>query len=139
MHIILFKPVPIYQFVSIMSNEAYFYLHSLFNKQNNRIWSKESRFKVFEVSLNILEFLVLCEISASHIFETYFFSSAVNHHAYLEMLNNFFCSKLIKTRDYKKYYFQQDRAPSHMVNEVQSRSTKRFGEKFIDSKKCPHA
>ena len=55
----------------------------------------------------------------------------------LEMIQNFFIPRVSKTQDYGKGYFQQDGATAHTAIAVQTYMTERFGEKFIDKKKCP--
>jgi hypothetical protein len=52
--------------------------------------------------------LVWCGISAAKIYGPYFFEETVNQHNYLEMLQNFFCPKHLRTESNKNYYFQQD-------------------------------
>ena len=75
--------------------------------------------------------LVWCAISASKIYGPFFFLENVNQDNYLEMLQNFFWPKHLRTENYKKYYFQQDGARPHTAKIVQSWLTSKFLSKFI--------
>lgn len=121
----------------ICTDEAYFYLTLPINKQNNRIWSHSKPEEGIEIPLNDEKILVWCAISANKIYGVYYFEDSVNQHNYLEMLQNFFWPKHLRTSDYKKYYFQQDGATPHTANAVQSWLTSKFSGKFIDKKMWP--
>ena len=63
-----------------------------------------------EYKLHDKKIMVWAGISASKVYATYFFERTVNQFNYVEMLKDFFWPKLLRTPDYKKYYFQQDGA-----------------------------
>jgi hypothetical protein len=113
------------------SDEAYFYLTLPLNQQNNRVWSKSQPCVGVEQPLYDKKILVWCAISANRVFGPYFFEDSVNQHNYLEMLQNFFWPKVLRTADYKKYYFQQDGATPHTAISVQTWLSGRFGTKFM--------
>ena len=119
------------------SDEAYFYLTESVNKQNNRMWLKERPVDWIERPLNDAKVLVWCAISAKKIYGPFFFENTVNQHTYLDMLKTFLWTKHPKTAEYKKYYFQQDGAPAHTANIVQTWLKSKFGDKFIDKKNWP--
>ena len=81
--------------------------------------------------------LVWCAISASRVYGPHFFERTVNKHNYLEMIENFFWPRVLRTKKYKKYYFQQDGASSHTANKVQKYLKSKFHEKFMDKNKWP--
>jgi hypothetical protein len=95
-----------------VSDEAYFYL-------TYRIWDIERFTDGIKKPLHFLKLLVFCAISATKIYGPYYFLTSVNQHNYLEMLKVWFWPKHLRTSEYKKYYFQQDGAPSHTSNIVQ--------------------
>ena len=121
----------------IFSDEAYFYLTLPVNKQNNRIWSKESPLNGVEKPLRDEKIMVWCAISVKRVFGPFFFSDYVNSRNYLEMLKTFFWPKILNTAEYKKYHFQQDGARPHTATAVQTWLTSRFGPKFITKEKWP--
>lgn len=121
----------------IASDEAYFYLTESSNKQNNRIWAAERPSEGIERPLQDEKILVFCAISAVKIYGPYFFSTSVDQHNYLEMLEKWFWPKHLRTLEYKKYYFQQDGAPPHTANIVQKWLASKFGKKFLDKKMWP--
>ena len=53
------------------------------------------------------------------------------------MLKTFFWPKFLKTFNYKKYYFQQDGAPPHKADNVQTWLNEKFSKKFIPKEKWP--
>ena len=81
--------------------------------------------------------LVWCAISANRIFGPYFFEESVNKDNYLQMLQNIFWPKQLRTAAYQKYYFQQDGATPHTANIVQEYLRAKFSTKFIDKKMWP--
>ena len=101
------------------SDEAYFYLTLPPNKQNNRQWGSSQLVVGTEKPLHDEKVLVWCAISANGVFGPFFFKDYVNQHNYLEMLKENFWPKVLRTPDYKKYYFQQDGARPHTAIEVQ--------------------
>lgn len=121
----------------IFSDEAWFTLKESVNKQNNRLWLKSKPTEVTELPLHGKKVMVWCAVSAKRIFGPYFFDQTVNQHVYLEMLKKFFWPKMIKTRDYEKYRFQQDGASSHTADLVQKWLSDNFKMKFIDKSKWP--
>ena len=116
----------------IFSDEAYFGLTEKVNKQNNRLWLEKKTEEVHEMPLYDDKILVWCAISATKIYGPFFFESSVNKENYLEMLRNFFWPKQLRTKDYKKYYFQQDGATPHTAIIVQEWLKSKFLTKFID-------
>lgn len=121
----------------ICSDEAYFYLTLPLNNQNNRIWSESQPCVGVEAPLHDQKILVWCAISAKRIFGPYYFENSVNQHNYLEMLQSFFWPKVLRTADYKKYFFQQDGATPHTATAVQTWLGRRFQEKFINKNLWP--
>ena len=119
------------------SDEAYFSLTLPLNHQNNRVWSDSQPCLGKETPLHDEKILVWCAISADRVFGPYFFEENVNQHNYLEMLKSFFWPKVLRTADYKKYYFQQDGATPHTATAVQTWLGERFGKKFIDKNLWP--
>ena len=83
------------------SDEAYFYLTLPLNHQNNRVWSDSQPCVGIETPLHDKKILVWCAISAERVFGPYYFEESVNQHNYLEMLKNYFWSKVLRTADYK--------------------------------------
>ena len=53
------------------------------------------------------------------------------------MLKKDFWSKVLRTAEYEKYYFQQVGARPHTARTVQTWLMDQFGEKFIDKDMCP--
>ena len=94
----------------ISVDEAYFFLTEALNKQNNRLWLESRPNDLIEVPLNDQKLLVWCAISANKIYGPFFFYESVNQHNYLDMLQNFFWPKHLRTVNYKNYYFEQDGA-----------------------------
>ena len=121
----------------IFSDEAYFYLTLPVNKQNNRVWSEYQPYAGVEKPLHDQKILVWCAISVDRVYGPFFFEACVNQHNYLEMLKNFFWPKILRTVDYKKYYFQQDGATPHTAMAVQSWLSDKFGTKFIKKDSWP--
>ena len=121
----------------ICTDEAYFYLTEPLNKQNNRIWASEKPEGGIERPLHDQKVLVFCAISAVKVYGPYFFSESVNQHNYLTMLKDWFWTKHINTKEYKKYYFQQDGAAPHTANRVQNWLKEKMGKKFMDKSKWP--
>ena len=107
------------------------------NKQNNRIWASEKPEGGIERPLHDQKVLVFCAISAVKVYGPYFFSESVNQHNYLTMLKDWFWTKHINTKEYKKYYFQQDGAAPHTANRVQNWLKEKMGKKFMDKSKWP--
>jgi hypothetical protein len=121
----------------IFSDEAYFYLTLPVNKQNNRTWSKDNPLNGVEQPLHDKKILVWCAISVNRVFGPFYFSDIVNQTNYLEMLENLFWPKILRTAEYKKYHFQQDGARPHTAAAVQTWLTTKFGRKFITKDKWP--
>ena len=121
----------------IFSAKAYFYLTLPYKKQNNRYWSDSAQEYGKEVPLKDKKVSVLCAISSVRVFAPYFFESTVNSTKFLEMILTFFISRVKKSRDYEKSYFQQDGATAHTATAVQTYLTDRFGTRFIDKTKWP--
>ena len=135
-HWFLKQPESTHEYI-ICSDEAYFYLTLLLNNQNNRQWSKSNPYIGIEKPLNDQKNLVWCAISANRVFGPYYFEDTVNQHNYLEMLKNYFWPKVLKTAEYKKYYFQQDGARPHTAKTVQTWLKDQFGKKFLDKDMWP--
>ena len=135
-HWFLKQPESTHEYI-ICSDEAYFYLTLPLNNQNNRQWSKSNPYIGIEKPLNDQKILVWCAISANRVFGPYYFEDTVNQHNYLEMLKNYFWPKVLKTAEYKKYYFQQDGARPHTAKTVQTWLKDQFGKKFIDKDMWP--
>ena len=53
------------------------------------------------------------------------------------MIKTFFWPKLLRTPNYKKYWFQQDGAPPHTANLVQDWLTSKLSTKFISKSQWP--
>ena len=53
------------------------------------------------------------------------------------MLKTFLLPKLLKTADYKKYYFKQDGASAHTSRVVQSWGSMKFGKKYLTKEMWP--
>lgn len=121
----------------ICSDEAYFYLTESLNKQNNRMWCESRPENWIEVPLQDEKIHVWCAISANRIFGPFYFEEAVKKENYLDMLQTFFWPKLLRTADYKKYYFQQDGAAAHTSNIVQAWCHSKFGVKFLNKEMWP--
>ena len=135
-HWFLKQPESTHEYI-ICSDEAYFYLTLPLNNQNNRQWSKSNPYIGIEKPLYDQKILVWCAISANRVFGPYYFEDTVNQHNYLEMLKNYFWPKVLKTAEYKKYYFQQDGARPHTAKTVQTWLKDQFEEKFIDKDMWP--
>ena len=110
----------------IYSDEAYFYLTLLLNKQNNRIRSDLRPLEGIEVLLHDQKVLVWCVISANRVFGPYFFEESVKKDNNLHMLQNYFSPKLLPTAAYQNYYFQQYGATPHTANIVQEYLSRKF-------------
>lgn len=121
----------------ICTDEAYFYLTEPSNKQNNRLWLNAKPQEGIERPLHEQKILVFCAISAAKVYGPYFFSTSVNQHNYLSMLQDWFWPKHLRTDSYKKYYFQQDGATPHTANLVQNWMREKMGKKFMDKSKWP--
>lgn len=120
-----------------VSDEAYFYLTVPLNNQNNRVWSDSQPCVGAEFPLHDKKILVWCAISADRVFGPFYFESTVNQTNYLEMLKTFFWPKVLRTPNYKKYYFQQDGATPHTATAVQTWLGQQFGSKFINKDLWP--
>ena len=121
----------------IFSDETFFCLTESLNKQNNRLWLDSRPNEQLEVPLHDEKILVWCAISAEKIFGPYYFEETVNQHNYLEIIKTFFWPKLLRTPNYKKYWFQQDGAPPHTANLVQDWLTSKLSTKFINKSQWP--
>ena len=97
----------------IFSDESYFYLTLPVNKQNNSQWSEMQ-------PLYDNKIFACCAISVDRFFGLYFFETGVKQENYLDMLKKFFWSKILRTPNYKKYYFQQNEATPHTAIAVQT-------------------
>jgi AraC-like DNA-binding protein len=124
-------------FNMIFSDEAYFYLTLPLNKQNNRCWSESQPCVGIEEPLHDKKILVWCAISVDRVFGPYFFETTVNQHNYVDMLKEFFWPKILRTPDYKKYYFQQDGATPHTATATQTWLSSKFGKKFLKKDSWP--
>ena len=121
----------------ICCDEAYFYLTLPVNNQNNRQWSQVQPYIGVETPLHDQKILVWCAISVDRVFGPYYFEDTVNQHNYMEMLQNFFWTRMLKTKNYQKYYFQQDGARPHTALSVQKWLKDKFGEQLIDKDLWP--
>ena len=121
----------------IFSDESYFYLTLPINKKNNRTWSKSQPLIVIEQPLHDQKILVWCAISVNRVFGPFFFDDNVNQLNYQEMLKTYFWPKLLRTAEYEKYHFQQDRAKPHTATLVQTWLTSKFARNFIDKDSWP--
>ena len=70
---------------------------------------------------------------ANRVFGPYYFEDSVNQRNYLEMLKKYFYTKVLRTAEHKKYYFQQDGARPHTALTVQTW----LKDKFIDKDMWP--
>ena len=120
----------------ICSDEAYFCLTEVANKQNNRLWLKSRPTEGIEQPLYDQKVLVWCAMSSERIYGPHFFESTVNQYNYLNMLKNFFWPKVVR-EDYKIYYFQQDGASPHTCNRVQNYLKSKFQDRFMDKNRWP--
>ena len=121
----------------IFSDEAYFYLTLPVNKQNNRQWSESQPYVGVEQPLYDKKILAWCAISVDRVFGPYFFETSVNQENYLDMLKKFFWPMILRTPNYKKYYFQQDGATPHTAIAVQTWLSGKFGKQFINKDSWP--
>jgi hypothetical protein len=53
------------------------------------------------------------------------------------MIKIFFWPKVLRTAEYKKYYFQQDGATPHTAEAVQTWLGDKFSNKFLHNNLCP--
>jgi hypothetical protein len=74
----------------IFSDEAYFYLTLLINKQNNRFWGQSAQEYGIEMRQDDSKLLVWCATSANQVFGPYVFSGTVKSTNYLKKLKSFF-------------------------------------------------
>ena len=65
----------------------------------------------------------------------FFFESNVNVANYLEMLQNWFWMKHLRTEEYKKYMFQQDGERPRTSKVVKTWLSDKFCKKFISKEK----
>ena len=121
----------------IFSDEAYFYLTLPVNKQNNRQWSESQPYVDVEQPLYDKKILAWCAISVDRVFGPYFIETSVNQENYLDMLKKFFWPMILRTPNYKKYYFQQDGATPHTAIAVQTWLSGKFGKQFINKDSWP--
>ena len=121
----------------IFSDEAWFTLEESVNKQNDRSWLPSRPQEEIEQQLHGEKVMVWCAISVNRVFGPFFFDTTVNAANYLEMLKDFFWPKLLRTQEYKKYFFQQDGAPPHAATEVQNWLRSKFEERFIGKLQWP--
>jgi hypothetical protein len=92
---------------------------------------------LIEAPLHDAKILVWCAIYAKRIFGPFYFSESVKKENYLEMLQNYFWPKVVRTSGYRNYYFHQDGAPAHTADIVQDWGTLKFGEKFLKKNMWP--
>ena len=116
----------------ICTDEAYFYLTEPLNKQNNRIWASEKPQGGIERLFHHQKVLVFCAISAVKVYGPYYFSESVNQHNYLTMLKDWFWPEHLNTKEYQKYYLQQDGA-----NQVKNWLKEKMNKKFMDKSRWP--
>jgi hypothetical protein len=121
----------------ICCDEAYFYLTSPINKQNDRIWSESKPSDKIERPLHDDKVLVWCAISCGRLYGPYFFDTAINQHNYLHMLQNFFWKRHCQVPEFQKYYFAQDGATPHTASIVQDYLKSKLSARFIDKEKWP--
>jgi hypothetical protein len=121
----------------IFSDEAWFTLEESVNKQNDRSWLSSRPQEEIERHLHSEKVMVWCAISVNRVFGPFFFDTTVNAANYLEMLKNFFWPKLLRTQEYKKYFFQQDGAPAHAATVVQNWLKSKFDDRFIEKSQWP--
>ena len=114
----------------ICTDEAWFTLTPPVNKQNDRIWSRESPMELIERPLHGQKVMAFCALSSKKIYGVYFFEGNVNSQIYLHMLDKWFWKKHVNTVDWNKFIFQQDGARPHTSNEVQEWLGKKFGGNF---------
>lgn len=119
------------------TDEAYFHLDGNVNNYNFRIWSQSNPNFVVEKQLKPPKVHVWCSISSNKIIGPYFFDSKVNSENYLNMLQQFYLLEHKKQKLYKSYYFQQDGAPAHRAEIVQTWLEEQFDSKFVKKDKWP--
>jgi meiotically up-regulated gene 157 (Mug157) protein len=73
----------------IYSDEVYFYLTLLINKQNNPYWGQSAQENGIEGPPHDNTFLVWCATSANRVFGLYVFGGTVKSTNYLKMLKYF--------------------------------------------------
>lgn len=133
-----FLDLPINTFKTIICcDEAIFTLNQVINKQNDRIWLPTRPTAGIDKDLFPKSVMVWCAISANRVFGPYYFEKTVNHVNYLEMLENFFWPKMLRTLNYKEYYFVQDNAPPHKKESVQKWLESKFGNRFVGKDDWP--
>jgi len=94
-----------------ISDEAYFCLSGVVNKQNMRFWGLENPHVTHEQPLHDEKLLVWCAMSEHGIIGPFVFDGTVNSQRYREMLNNFFFPRLRALRiPLATTWFQQDGA-----------------------------
>ena len=73
-----------------ISDETYFCLSGVVNKQNMRFWGLENPHVTHEQPLHDEKLLVWCAMSEHRIIGLFVFDDTFNSQRYREMLNNFF-------------------------------------------------
>ena len=100
----------------IFSDECAIYRSS--RQRNIVFWSKENPYFYEEIENHPPYVMIWAGIDSRHIYGPYFFDAAVNQHAYLAMLREWFIP-LLETKGVKdECWFQQDGAPPHFAVSV---------------------
>jgi hypothetical protein len=115
-----------------ITDEAYFCLSGVVNKQNMRFWGLENPHIVQEQPLHDEKLLVWCAMSEHGIIGPFFFDGTVKSKNYGDMLREFFLPRLRALRiPLKSTWFQQDGATVHCSNENLELLESKFGDRVI--------
>jgi hypothetical protein len=91
------------------SDKAWYTLSGYINSQNNRYWSTENPYAVYEVPLHDLKVGVWCAISVRRTIQPMSFHKTINSERYVRLILSLFFSQL--TDEEKLYgHFVQDNA-----------------------------
>ena len=83
-----------------ISDEAHFYLDGMVNQQNCHYWASENLKQLHKRLLHSPKMMVWCTMDKTGVISPYFFKDdnrnvvTLNSEHYIEMINNFFLSKL---------------------------------------------
>ncbi|GFV78676.1 uncharacterized protein TNCV_1889811 [Trichonephila clavipes] len=119
------------QCLSVIFDEAHFWLNGYVNKQNCRIWSEANPQVYVETPLHPEKLTVWCALWVESFFKNdEGHNVTVNDDRYRAMITNFFIPEL-NNHDVQELWFQQDGATCHTARATIDLLKNTFGDRLI--------
>jgi hypothetical protein len=117
------------------TDEAWFHLSGYVNSQNNRYWSAENSYSIYEVPLHDVKIGVWCAISAHRIIGPVFFQETINSELYVKLILTPFFRELTE-EEKTNGYFMQDNTTAHSANHSMNEINQLFGDRVVSRGIC---